>query len=67
MEILKFLAKVLDAQIWITAITILLGFAMAVWGPGTPELWEKLIEAAFTVFVGGGFLRDAATALANRN
>ena len=43
------------------------GFAMAVWGPGTPELWEKLIEAAFTVFVGGGFLRDAATALANRN
>lgn len=45
MEILKFLTKVLDAQIWITAITILLGFAMAVWGPGTPELWEKLIEA----------------------
>ena len=34
MEILKFLAKVLDAQIWITAITILLGVCNGGLGSG---------------------------------
>ena len=66
MQVLDFLRDVLDAQKAIAILTILIALGMLIWGPGSPELWEKLIEATMTVFVGGGFLRDAVTSIANK-
>lgn len=66
MQVIEFLRAVLDAQKTITLLTIFIALGMLIWGPGTPELWAKLIEATMTVFVGGGFLRDAVTTIAGK-
>lgn len=66
MQVLEFLRDVLDAQKAVAILTILIAVGMLIWGPGTPDLWAKLIEATMVTFVGGGFLRDAVTAIANK-
>lgn len=67
MEVVEFLKDVLDAQVTVTILTLLVSTGLVIAGIGDPVLWKELMTTTVTVFVGGGFLRDAATALANRN
>lgn len=66
MEVVEFLKDVLDAQVTVTILALIISTILVLAGIGDPSLWKDLMETTVTVFVGGGFLRDAATSLANR-
>lgn len=63
---MQFLQRVLNAQIVITALAMLAATALRALELVPPDVWADVVNTALLAFVGGGFLKDGLTAMANK-
>lgn len=64
---MDFLNRVLNAQIVMTLLGLFTPTALLASGLIPAASWESVFMGCFTVFVGGGFLKEGLTAFANRS
>lgn len=63
---IEFLQRVLNAQLAVTLLAGAAATALRSHDLIPAEVWKDVVNTALTMFVGGGLLKEAATAFANR-